>query len=50
MQKKMALGPVKAGCPSLEECQGHEAGVGGLVSRGKGEKIGDFHRETQERG
>jgi hypothetical protein len=24
---------VKALCPSVEECQGQEAGVGGLVSR-----------------
>jgi hypothetical protein len=31
-----ALGPVKALCPSVEECQGQEAGVGGLVSRGRG--------------
>jgi hypothetical protein len=29
-----ALGPVKALCPSLGECQGQEAGVVGLVSRG----------------
>jgi hypothetical protein len=29
-----AIGPVKAGCPSVEECQGQEMGVGGLVSRG----------------
>jgi hypothetical protein len=26
-----ALGPVKARCPSVGECQGQEAGVGGLV-------------------
>jgi hypothetical protein len=31
-----ALGPVKALCPSVRECQGQEAGVGGLVSRGRG--------------
>ena len=31
-----ALGPEKAGCPSVGECQDREAGVGGLVSRGKG--------------
>jgi hypothetical protein len=30
-----ALGPVKALCPSVEECQGQEGGVGGLVSRGR---------------
>jgi hypothetical protein len=29
-----ALGPVKALCPSVGECQGQEAGVGGLVIRG----------------
>jgi hypothetical protein len=33
-----ALGPVKVLCPSVGECQGQEAGMGGLVSRGKGEK------------
>jgi hypothetical protein len=33
-----ALGPVKVLCPNIGECQGQEAGVGGLVSswRGKG--------------
>jgi hypothetical protein len=30
------LGPGKALCPSVEECQGQEAGVGKLVSRGRG--------------
>jgi hypothetical protein len=30
-----ALGPEKALCPSVGECQGQEAGVGGLVSRGR---------------
>jgi hypothetical protein len=34
------LGPVKALCPDVGECQGQEAGVGGLVSRGKGEGRG----------
>jgi hypothetical protein len=28
-----ALGPVKVICPSLEECHGKEAGVGGLAGR-----------------
>jgi hypothetical protein len=37
-----ALGPVKALCPSIVECQGQEAEVGGLGSRGRGEGIGDF--------
>jgi hypothetical protein len=46
-----ALGPVKALCPSVAECQGQEAGVGGLVSRGCGEGIGDeiFGGETRNR-
>jgi hypothetical protein len=30
------LVPMKAGCPSLGECQDREAGVGRLVSRGEG--------------
>jgi hypothetical protein len=41
-----ALGPVKAPCPSVGECQGKEAGVGGWVrntlieaSRGQGKGI-----------
>jgi hypothetical protein len=35
-----ALGPVKARCPSVGECQDQEAGVGGLVSKGRGEGRG----------
>ena len=41
-----ALGPVKAQCPSVGECQDREAGVGGWVrehphrSRGRGDGIG----------
>ena len=31
-----ALGPVKTLCPNVRECQGQEAGVDGLVSRGRG--------------
>jgi hypothetical protein len=31
-----ALGPMKSLCSSVGECQGKEAGVGGLVSRGRG--------------
>jgi hypothetical protein len=34
-----ALGPVKALCPRVGECQGQEAGVGGLVSRWRGNKM-----------
>jgi hypothetical protein len=45
-----ALGPVKALCPSLWECQGQISGVSGLVSRGRGEGIGCFQRGNQERG
>ena len=30
------LGPVKARCPSVGECQDRESGVGGVVSRGRG--------------
>ena len=44
-----ALGSVKVLCPSIGECQVEEAGVGGLVSRGRGEGIGGFRRGNQER-
>ena len=46
------LGPVKALCPSVEECWGQEAGVRGLVSgeKGKGIEEEGFQRENQERG
>jgi hypothetical protein len=44
------LGPVKAVGPNVGECQGQKAGVGGLLSKGKGEGIGYFFwRENQER-
>jgi hypothetical protein len=39
-----ALGLAKILCPRIGECQGQETGVGGLVSRGSGEDIGDFQR------
>ena len=45
-----ALGLVKGRCPSVGECQGLEAGVGGLVSRGRWEEIEGFQRGKQERG
>jgi hypothetical protein len=47
-----ALCPVKALCSSVGECQGKEVGVGGLVSRGRGERIGEgvFRRGNQEKG
>jgi hypothetical protein len=35
-----ALGPVKAVCPSVGDCQGQEAGVGELVSRVSGMGMG----------
>jgi hypothetical protein len=35
-----ALGPVQVLCPSIGECQGQEAGVGGLWSRRRGEGMG----------
>jgi hypothetical protein len=44
-----ALDPVKALCPSIAECQGQEAGVGGFVNSGWREEIGDFRRGKQER-
>jgi hypothetical protein len=43
-----ALGPVKVLCPSIGECQGQEVGVGGLVSRGRREDIGDCHRGNRK--
>jgi hypothetical protein len=45
-----ALGPVKVPCHNIGECQGQEAGVGGLVSRERGEGIGGFQRGNQKRG
>ena len=45
-----SLGPEKAQCPSEGECQDREVGVGGLVSRGKGDRIGGFWRGIKERG
>ena len=45
-----ALGPEKARCPSVGECQDREAGVGEWVSRGKGDGTGGFQRGNEERG
>ena len=45
-----AIGPVTVQCPSVGECQGQEPGVGGLVSRESGERIGDFQRGNQKKG
>ena len=41
-----AFGPVKVLCPIIGECQGQEAGVSGLGSRGRGEGI--FRGETRK--
>jgi hypothetical protein len=43
-----AFGPVKALSPNVGECQGKEAGVSGLVSRGRGVGIGGLGRGNQE--
>jgi hypothetical protein len=36
------LGCVKAWCPSVGGCRDKEAGVGGLVSKGKGDEMGGW--------
>jgi hypothetical protein len=38
----------KALCPSVGECQGQEAGVGELRSRGEGRGEGVFREETRK--
>ena len=43
------LGTMKVLCPSIGECLGQEAGVGGLVSRERGVGIGGFWRGNLER-
>jgi hypothetical protein len=43
-----ALGPEKTWCPSVGKCQDREVGVGGLVSRGRGDGIGVFKGETRK--
>jgi hypothetical protein len=43
-----ALGPVKALCPSVGECQGQEAGVDGLVKRATGKGLGIFGGEIRK--
>jgi hypothetical protein len=47
-----ALGLVKVLCSSIGECQGREAGVSRLVSRGRveGKGIGSLWRENLEIG
>jgi hypothetical protein len=44
-----AHGPLKVLCPSIGECLGQEAGVGGLGSRVRGERIVHFKRGNSER-
>ena len=50
-----ALGPVKAQCPSIGECQDGKAEVGGWdreapsSNQGEGNGIGVFQRGNQER-
>ena len=44
-----ALDPEKAQCPSIGKCQDREAGVGGVVSTGRGNGIQGFLRGEQER-
>jgi hypothetical protein len=44
-----ALGTEKVQCPSVGECQDRDKGVGGLVSRGRGDGIGGFQRGNQGR-
>jgi hypothetical protein len=43
-----ALGLVKVLYPSIRACQCQDVGVGGLVSRGRGEEIGGFRKETKK--
>jgi hypothetical protein len=44
-----AVGPVRAQCPIVGECQDQELGVDGLMSRGEGERIWGFQQGNQER-
>ena len=44
-----ALGPEKAQCPSVGECQDRKVGVGGLVSKLRVDGMGMFLRGNQER-
>ena len=45
-----ALGPEKAGCPRIGECQYRVEGLDGLVSREREDGIGYFWRGCRERG
>ena len=50
LTKKSTVCPVKVQCPSIGECQDWQAGMGGLVSRGKGDSIGSFQMGNQKKG
>jgi hypothetical protein len=43
-----ALGPVKAPCPSVGECQNKKAGLGGLVKKENGDVMGVLEGETKK--
>jgi hypothetical protein len=43
-----ALGLVKVLCPSIGECQGQEAGVDSLRSRGGGRDMGFLDRKPEK--
>jgi hypothetical protein len=45
-----ALGPLKALSPSLGECQDREAGVSGLVSKGRVDGMEVFQRGKRDKG
>ena len=42
------LGPLKALCPIIGKCQGQEAGVGRLGSRGRGKALGIFRGQSKK--
>ena len=46
--EREALGLVKAQCPSVGECQDREAGVGWLVNKGRGNRMGGFRGEMRK--
>ena len=48
--KEEAFGPEKASYPSIGKYQDREVGVGGLVSRGRGDGLGDFQGRKPGKG